>query len=343
MDNLNLIFLGIGFVTLFICLVLLIVKLLKGNGKIPLGLISSMMTGFLLILIGFGLMVPNLKEKIISVVSKEEEVPTLAGEGASRGDLAGINETEPQKIARKLVKQEMSKQVELKKWEITENIVTSDKNVHNISDYEKPVGDMRIVWISGNVKATSDNDNTGNVGYELELYQIKYDNKWYIGNHWGVLIDLEVTEKPVVNEDERYLSDNEEMIIDEETGGLSSYNVPDYGESFEEANPTTEKDLIGAWHWSESDDYYMILRKDSTYSYIEPSMEFVSEGTYTVNQSGDYYEVKVNYTTGQNDSVMTIKLINKNHLEGNENGYSWKAERVHSAEAEDILNLTQVK
>ena len=83
-------------------------------------------------------MVPNLKEKIISVVSKEEEGLTLAeestseGEGVSGGDLAGINETEPQKIARKMVEQEMSKQVGLKKWEITENKVTSDNNVYNI-------------------------------------------------------------------------------------------------------------------------------------------------------------------------------------------------------------------
>ena len=79
---------------------------------------------------------------------------------------------------------------------------------------------MRIVWITGNVKATSDDDITGNVGYELELYQMNGDNKWYIGKHWGVLIDLEVTEKPVVEEDERYLSDSEELPIPEESSRL---------------------------------------------------------------------------------------------------------------------------
>ena len=48
---------------------------------------------------------------------------------------------------------------------------------------------------------------------------------------------------------------------------------------------------------------------------------FVSEGTYTVNKFDDHFEVIVHYTTGEYDSVMTIKLIDKNHLEGNEDGY----------------------
>ncbi|WNF37199.1 hypothetical protein RJD24_01705 [Bacillaceae bacterium IKA-2] len=344
MDNLNLIFLSIGFVSLLIALLILIFNFVRKNYKTSVGTILLALTGFSFLLVGIG--VPNLKEEIISVESKGEEVLTLTEEATSEGeDYSEIsNETEMQKIARELVGKEMSKQVGLKEWSIIENKVTSDNYVFNIADYEKPVGDMRKVWIEGYVKATSaDDGSTGNVGYNLELYQMKDDSKWYIGKHWGVLSHLEVTEEPVVFEDKRFLSDSAELIIDEETGRLSTYNVPEYGESFEEANPTTEKDLIGAWHWSGLDDYYMILRKDYTFSYFEAYEEYFSEGTYTVNQSGDYYEVDVNYTTGQNDSLMTIKLINKNHLEGNMDGDYWDAERVNSSFGEDVLNHIKAK
>jgi hypothetical protein len=104
-------------------------------------------------------------------------------------------ETEPQKIARELVEQEMAKQVGLKKWEITSNDIYSDKELYNIRDYDKPEGDMRVVWITGAVKATTEEDNiTGSVGYDLELYQLKGEKDWRIGIHWGVLADLDVPE-----------------------------------------------------------------------------------------------------------------------------------------------------
>lgn len=203
MNNLDLIFIGIGFVTLLTSLLLLVLRLVKGNHKVSAGIISLLVTGIIFLSVGIGFIVSTDKEKVVNEVSKEEvltlaEVPNSKGEGAIEGNLVVDNETELQKIARKLVEQEMSKQVDLKEWEITENKVTSDNNVNNISDYDKPEGDMRIVWIAGYVKAISDDGITGNVGYTLELYQIKDDINWYIGNHWGILADLVVTDKPAI-------------------------------------------------------------------------------------------------------------------------------------------------
>lgn len=335
MDNLTIIFIGIGFVLLFLALILLISRIVKKNLKISKGIVTLLLIGFIFIIAGIGLMVPNLQNNIPSAVSKEESVNTTT-ENVNQKEAEVVNdEIEPQKIARNLVEIEMAKQVGLKNWEITENRVTSDQIVNNIADYDKPVGDKRIVWVSGNVKATSEDDITGNVGYELELYQMKDDDKWYIGKHMGVLIDLEVTEKPLVEEDEKYFSNSEELPIPEES------SQPEEEKSINAGNEElefVETDLLGAWHWDDGEDFYMILRDDFTYSYIEEKAGFVSEGTYTIEKVNNQFKVTVQYITGENKSIMFIDLIDKNHLEGNEDGYSWKASRLNPAEAEDILN-----
>ncbi|MFZ3578293.1 hypothetical protein [Virgibacillus sp. DJP39] len=331
MDYLTIICLGIGFVSLLVSLLLILIKSPKGNKKIAPGILPLLLVGLISLLTGVVLMVPDLKEKITSTVPNQEEVHTLAEK--SKGEATVSTETEPLKIARELVEKEMSKQVGLKSWEITKNNVTSDQYINNISDYDKPVGDKRIVWIEGYVKATAaDDGSTGSVGYNLELYQMKGDNKWYIGKHWGVLDDIEVIEKPVVNEAGLELSDSEEL-----PGGKGS-SLSAIESSSPEQSALTENYLKGAWHWNDLDDFYMILRDDYTYSYIEQNAGFVSEGTYAADKIDDRFEVTVNYTTGENDSVMTIKLIDQNHLEGIEGGINWKAKRMNLEEAEGILN-----
>jgi hypothetical protein len=109
-------------------------------------------------------------------------------------------------------------------------------------------------------------------------------------------------------------------------------------ESGETSNTPTEDDLNGAWQWSNSDDFYMIFRNDGTYSYIEKSAGFVSEGFYTVEGAGSQFNVNVNYTTGERGSLMTIHLIDGNHFAGSENGHRWEAVRVNLEEAEWLLS-----
>ncbi|MCM3116305.1 hypothetical protein M3610_13450 [Neobacillus sp. MER 74] len=98
-----------------------------------------------------------------------------------------------------------------------------------------------------------------------------------------------------------------------------------------------EQDLRGAWHWQDGDDFYMIIRDDLTYSYIEKGSSFVSEGMYRVEKQGDKFEVRVTYTTGENDSIMMLQLTDQNQLVGEEDGYSWRAERMSLSEAERVL------
>ncbi|MCH1627730.1 hypothetical protein [Fredinandcohnia quinoae] len=331
--DLSIILLGIGIVALLLTLLMTIIKFFKGNYKISPVILSLLLVGLISISAGFVLMIPNEKEQ----VQKKEDVQTQAEqmtneEDANEKDETEINEIEPLKIARTFVEQEMAKQVGLRKWEITEHMVYSDKNVYNIADYDKPEGDMRKVWITGSVRGTSDDGITGNVGYDLELYQMKGDTKWYIGEHWGVLANLEITDEPVVKERER---NDEELPM-----GKESEN-PNEEKSVDAAKPKqptlTENDLKGAWHWNDSDDFYMILRNDHTYSYIEKNAGFVSEGTYTVEKLGDQFKVTVHYTTDEYDSVMTINLIDKNRHEGMEDGNSWRAVRVNLADAEQVL------
>lgn len=358
LDHLNIIL--IGFTVLLFSLIILIFNFVKGKYKISLVVISLLVIGVSFIIVGFVL--PDSDEKILvsrdramnnEIINNKEAISNETSSYESISDKTTgyvaindeliINESDPLQIAKALVELEVSKQVGLKEWSITENKVTSDQYVFNIADYDKPVGDMRKVMIDGNINATVEDDGTnGNIGYVLELYKMRGDNTWYIGKHWGVLIDLDVTAKPEVEENPKYHSDGDELIIDEEAGGLSSVEVPKYGvvdNVFKsDKSAFAENDLIGAWYWSELEDFYMILRNDFTYSYIETGVGFVSEGTYTVERVDEFFEVKVQYTTGEYDSAMMIKLIDKNHLEGSEDGYSWGASRVNLSEAEDVLN-----
>lgn len=147
--------------------------------------------------------------------AEPEEIVTAYDESELQEIATVNNETEPQNIARKLVEEEMAVQIGLEKWVIEENNVTSDEIVNNPADYDKPAGNKRIVWVAGNVKGTADDGTTGNVGYTLELYQMEGDDTWYIGEHWGILSNLKVTEKPIVEEDEKYFSNSEEIPFPE--------------------------------------------------------------------------------------------------------------------------------
>jgi hypothetical protein len=332
MEHVDMILVGIGLSALLLSLIVLMGKLVKDNGKTSRWLPLLLIMGFLSIGVGVSLMIPGIKKPLLDMVSNEEVPPadsgsTKSGESSESIETPQSNENEMQKIARNLVEQEMGKQVGLSEWEITRNEMTSDQEVYNIADYDKPEGEMRKVWISGNVRATSSDGVTGNVGYELELYQMNHDEKWYIGNHWGVLIDLDEPDKPVVeNEGE------------DRAKHLGSSNPMGEEKSVESPNTVSQEDIKGAWHWRESDDFYMILRDNGTYSYIEKNAGFVSEGNYTVDGHGNPFKVSVHYSTGERDSVMMIDLIDNNHIEGSEDGLNWKAERVDLSEAERMLN-----
>lgn len=155
-----------------------------------------------------------VSEAAVTVAENQVNEEVEENEASGQNSESIGDETDPLEIAKKLVKQEMSKQVGLEEWEIIENYVTSDELVDNIADYDKPVGEMRKLWVTGMVRATATDEEggaTGDFGYDLQLYQMTGDPTWYIGEHYGVLIGLIVTEKPDVDETGLELSDSEEL------------------------------------------------------------------------------------------------------------------------------------
>ncbi|MFD1019578.1 hypothetical protein [Thalassobacillus hwangdonensis] len=234
MENLSIILLGCGIGATLLAVLFLGVSV-KGSKGVSPAIVSLSIMGFLTIFAGIALMVPGVKSAVMgegprAVVAEdkqESDLNAVAEDTSSEtalhteeetaspeetDDAGAGEETEPQKITRKLVEQEMAKQEGLASWKIVQNAITSDKVVNNIADYDKPVGDKRVVWVDGTVEATtSEKGNTANVGFTLELYQMVGDTEWYIDEHWGVLRALVVTEKPEVDESQFDLSDSAEL------------------------------------------------------------------------------------------------------------------------------------
>ncbi|UOE94811.1 hypothetical protein [Alkalihalobacillus sp. LMS39] len=327
MNIVNMLFLGLGFLFILLSLVIIIVKLTKGNHVFSPLLVSCIVFGFLSVIAGVVFMVLDGNENVVQVTTKDveqlsseievkkvnEEIEMEPGLESHENDLL--------KVARELVTMEMDKQIGLKTWEITENYVYSDYETYNIIDYDKPEGDMRVVWIVGNVKATSEDEITVNFSYDLELYQMDGDSTWYIGTHWGILSHLKITEIP-----------NSESII-----APTSETVSSQGSRVEQTD-LIDNEVFGAWHWNDGDDFYMILRDDYTYSYIEKNVRFVTEGTFSIKEYDDGYEITVHHMPLDYYSVMFIKLLDNDRHQGFEDGFSWDAIRINVEVAEEILN-----
>lgn len=119
-----------------------------------------------------------------------------------------LNETEQQTIVREIIEQELEADTTLKDWKIINNEVDSENTFNNMLDSEKAQGEMRSVWITGKVEITYSNDLSTVENYSIELYQmIDGDGKWYIGNRYGFLVGLEVTETPPLSGNETYSDD----------------------------------------------------------------------------------------------------------------------------------------
>jgi hypothetical protein len=139
---------------------------------------------------------------------------------------------DPIEIAKILVEQEMTKrQIDPNNWEITEIEISSDHMIENIADYGKPVGKMRVVWVTGYVSGTED---VGNI--DLELYKLEGDNVWYIDQHWGVLRAIEVPEMPTVDESSYQLSTSDKLPTDNNSLDESEMN----NQEIEDDNETSE-------------------------------------------------------------------------------------------------------
>ncbi|HLS67649.1 MAG TPA: hypothetical protein VK029_11715 [Pseudogracilibacillus sp.] len=112
-------------------------------------------------------------------------------------------EYDPIDIAKALVKQEMQKyETDSDNWEIATIEITRDEIIDNVSDYDKPAGDIHIVWINGEIES-DDGElifEVGGKNFDLELYKRRNDKYWYIDEHWGILRDITTTDMPDVTE-----------------------------------------------------------------------------------------------------------------------------------------------
>ncbi|WFA09515.1 hypothetical protein [Tissierella sp. Yu-01] len=254
----------------------------------------------------------------------------------------------PLEFTKKLVEIEMSKDIGIDEWSITENKITYNKDLFNQFNPSKPNGDMTTVRVEGNVNLTIQKYNLNeNHWYSLDFYKMRGDNSWYIDKdrHYGVLKKLRVTAVPELFPNEWQKKNDSNKTFEEfiNTYGDQTDKIPEYGEVdnvFRDDLPIIDQtDLIGAWHRSGADDFYMIFRDNYTYSYFDKRLPVVFyEGTYTVEQIDNYLVVEVVYNTDKNNSIIEIRDLNKNSFRGYDYGYSWESTRMDLKEAESILN-----
>lgn len=226
MGNLWLILLIAGLSLFIIYIFLTIHKLLRKTKVITFSSVSLLIISLILVCVSLLITIINYNnlnnEKKIVTSNNEKQVfheERINNESIDSSQPIS-NIYEPIEIAEILVEQEMVKrQVDPNDWEITEIEISSDSIIDNIADYDKPVGRMRVVWVTGYVSGTGD---VGNI--DLELYKLDGDNVWYIDRHWGVLRDIEVPEMPSVDESNYQLSTSDEIFTEDNSLDKSKVN-----------------------------------------------------------------------------------------------------------------------
>lgn len=305
---------------------------------------KSIISGLLIVISSalIGTAFPFGKEQ---AVESTEETESSSEKVAVNAELM-LEKTDPLQAAADLVEMEVARQGGMKEWEITKNEVVSDNTFHNAGDRDKPIGDMRVVWVEGNLAFTTENNNEASEGFSLEFYQMRGDDYWYIGKHWGFLRHLEVSEKPNVVENPDYFSDSDELLFDEETGELASTPLPEYGEEENvfrnEHSDYLETDLLGAWSFGGMEHFYMIFRDDFTYSHFEFSVDVLSEGTYTIERNEDQFDVRMLDAADEQDTLMSVRVNEINRIEFTVDGMNWtEALRVPLDDTEELLSLSK--
>lgn len=239
MEKLWLIFLIAGLSVLAIYFLLVIYKIIKDSKVFTL-------PATILLTIGLAFVCGSLLITIMSNNTNEKAVSAKIGEQMPQEEniedeyidssqpISGAYE--PKEIARVLVNQEMEKrEMDAGDWEITELEIYSDKTIDNLADYSKPVGKMRVVWVTGYVSGIND---VGNI--DLELYKLEGDDVWYIDNHWGVLRAIDVPEMPKVDESSYQLSTSDQLP----TGGNSG-DEPEWNDQTIEDDQETSEYFAG--------------------------------------------------------------------------------------------------
>lgn len=229
------------------------------------------------------------------------------------------DEYDPIEIAEILVTQELDKQgYDPKDWEISEIEIYFNKTVDNVADYDKPVGPMRIVWVTGLVSGINDTNNI-----DLELYKLEDDNVWYIDQHLGVLRNIAVPEMPKVDESNYELStsdtiptESQEEVKETNDDVNVDSEVSEYYAKFEEQFLNSLFDHfedIGLLQYFEGGKFYI---KDTEIFQTLPTIEGRREYVYFLDATlTNDFELLTEQE--QYELLSSIDIANSEFYEGN--------------------------
>src|SRR5690625_2082783 len=164
----------------------------------------------------------------IEAVDRSDHEETETTQDINKHDLY----IDPIDIAKALVKQEMQKyETDSDNWEIATIEITRDEIIDNVSDYDKPAGDIHIVWINGEIES-DDGElifEVGGKNFDLELYKLQDDIYWYIDQHWGVLRNLVTTDLPETTDAPKQTANKTFTFEDAIRLAETEYNDDDIG------------------------------------------------------------------------------------------------------------------
>lgn len=196
---------------------------------------------------------------------------------------------EPLEITEILIRQEIGHD----DWELTELEIDKDITINNSSDYDKPVGNMRVVWVTGYVK-----NKDSSLNADLELYKLEGDNVWYIGKHWGILKSIVTPEPPIVDESNYELSEDVELFQSDINTEESEDSIVESEEKYTE----TDEQFI------ELEDHFLSVLNEhfeigGLFQYLEDGEIFVKDtGMKQVQNHREYsFDLKGVLTNEFND------------------------------------------
>lgn len=96
------ILLAVGFTGLGVSFVLLIMRMMKGNYQISAGILSIMLVGALFTFAGVGLMIPDVKERVLDLTAKQ--TVEAEDEGQSKGEVGEQSDEKVQPVSRDVKK-----------------------------------------------------------------------------------------------------------------------------------------------------------------------------------------------------------------------------------------------
>lgn len=181
LDQLSMIFLVIGFMGLGVSFIVLIMRLIKGNYQLSLGIVSAMIIGSIFTFAGVGLMIPDVKATVLDFTSEQkaeadnEEQATVKAEAkpdekAAHGndDVKKITEFKQTKLAYPKVVYE-EKYSAYKEYQDADGTVYKNMTMINPNGVMMGFSDVTVALVASPI----DNPNNDSFTYYKGYYYYK--------------------------------------------------------------------------------------------------------------------------------------------------------------------------